>query len=217
MLLWETSALKTPVIFGDELEWSMVSRSIAHTGHGARLGVPTGFRSFFAYVIAPMWWLPSVHAAYTGVKYLQMLMMIAAAIPVYLVARTLVSTRWAAAVALGTLCTSAYVYGPLILPEAMAYTWFMVTAYVAVHALAGRGRRWSIAAVALALLGIGVRNQLAMAVGALALAAAALWVVGPRGQRFRRGWSAADHAGAVLLLVGAFVVLNRYGSPHVQQ
>jgi hypothetical protein len=217
MLLWETSALKTPVIFGDELEWTMVSRSIAHTGHGARLGVPTGFRSFFAYVIAPMWWLPSVHAAYTGVKYLQMLMMAAAAIPVFLLARTLVSTRWAAAVALGTLCTSAYVYGPLILPEAMAYTWFMVTAYVAVQALAGRGRRWSVAAVALALLGIGVRNQLAMAVGALALAAAALWVVGPRGQRFRRGWSAADHAGAVLLLVGAFVVLNRYGSPHVQQ
>lgn len=217
MLLWEASALKTPVIFGDELEWSMISRSIAHTGHGARLGVPTGFRSFFAYLVAPAWWLSSVHAGYSAIKYIQMLIMAAAAIPVFLLARTLVSTRWAATVALGTLCTSAYVYGPLILPEAMAYTWFALTAYVSVQALAGRGRRWTIAAVVIALLGVGVRNQLAMTVAALALAAAALWVVGPRGQRFRRGWSTADHVGAALLLVGAFVVLNRFASPHVGQ
>ena len=38
VLLWEASALKSPIIFGDELEWSMISRAIAHTGHGARLG-----------------------------------------------------------------------------------------------------------------------------------------------------------------------------------
>lgn len=217
MLLWEASALKSPVVFGDELEWSMVSRSIAHTGHGARLGVPTGFRSFFGYLIAPAWWLSSVHASYTAVKYIQMLIMAAAAIPVYLLARTLVSTRWAAAVALGTLCTSAYVYGPLILPEAMAYTWFALTAYLGVQALAGKGRRWTIAAIVVALLGIGVRNQLTMTVAALVLAALVLWVVGPRGGRFRSGWSVADHVGAALLIVGAFVVVNRYASPHVLQ
>ena len=161
MLLWETSALKTPTIFGDELEWSMISHSIAHTGHGARLGVPTGFRSFFAYLIAPAWLLPSAHAGYTAVKYIQMLLMAAAAIPVYALARTLVSRTWATAAALGTLCTSAYVYGPLILPEAMAYTWFMVSAYLCVQALAGKGRRWTIAAIAMCVLGLGVRSQLA--------------------------------------------------------
>lgn len=216
MLLWEASALKSPVIFGDELEWSMISRSIAHTGHGARLGVPTGFRSFSAYLIAPAWWLPSVHAGYTAVKYVQMLVMAAAAIPVYLLARTLVSKSWSTAAALGTLCTSAYVYGPLILPEALAYTWFATTAYLCVQALAGKGRRWTIAAVVAALLGIEVRHELAMSLGALVLAAAVLWVVGPRGQKLRRGWSVVDHIGAALLLVGAFVVLNRYASPHVQ-
>ena len=169
MLLWETSALKSPTIFGDELEWSMISRSIAHTGHGARLGVPTGFRSFFAYLIAPAWWLPSVHASYTAIKYIQMLLMAAAAIPVYLLARTLVPRGWATAVALGTLCTSAYVFGPMILPEAMAYTWFALSAYLCVQALAGRGRRWTIAAIAVVLLGVGVRNQLAMTIGALSV------------------------------------------------
>jgi hypothetical protein len=204
-------------VFGDELEWSMISRAIAHTGHGARLGEPTGFRSFFAYLIAPFWRLSTTHAAYTAIKYLQTIVMALAAVPVYLLARTLVSTRWAAAVALGTLCTSAYVYGPLILPEALAYPTFALCAYASVQALAGRGRRWTIAAIVLSLLAIGVRNQLAMALAALALAAAWLWVVGPRGKRLRAGWSVADHVGAALLLVGLFVVLNRFASPHVQR
>jgi hypothetical protein len=217
LLLWEASALKSPLVFGDELEWSMISRAIAHTGHGARLGEPTGFRSFFAYLIAPFWRLSTTHAAYTAIKYLQTIVMALAAVPVYLLARTLVSTRWAAAVALGTLCTSAYVYGPLILPEALAYPTFALCAYASVQALAGRGRRWTIAAIVLSLLAIGVRNQLAMALAALALAAAWLWVVGPRGKRLRAGWSVADHVGAALLLVGLFVVLNRFASPHVQR
>lgn len=216
MLLWETAALKTPVIFGDELEWSMISHSIAHTGHGARLGVPTGFRSYFTYLIAPTWWLSSIHATYTGIKYVQMLTMAAAAIPVFLLARTLVSRTWAIAAALGTLCTSAYVYGPLILPEAMAYTWFATTAYVAVQALAGKGRRWTIAAIALSLLAVGVRHQLTMTIVAIALSAAALWVVGQRGRRFRAHWSVVDHIGAAVLLIGVFIVLNRFASPQVQ-
>ena len=217
LLLWEASALKSPIVFGDELEWSMISRAIAHTGHGARLGEPTGFRSFFAYLIAPFWLLSSTHAGYTAIKYVQTVVMALAAVPVYLLSRTLVSTRWAAAVALGTLCTSAYVYGPLILPEALAYPIFALCAYASIQALAGRGRRWTVAAIVLSLLAIGVRNQLAMALAALALAAAWLWIVGPRGQRLRAGWSVADHIGVALLLIGVFIVLNRFASPHVQQ
>ncbi|HEV2590342.1 MAG TPA: hypothetical protein VGU02_00485, partial [Gaiellaceae bacterium] len=146
----------------------------------------------------------------------QMLVMAAAAIPVYLLARTLVPRRWAQAAALGTLCTSAYVFGPLILPEALAYTWFAMTAYISVQALAGKGRRWKIAAIVACLLGLGVRNQLAMTIAALGLAAAILWVVGPRGRHFRRTWTVADHVGAAVVLIGVFIVLNRYAGPHVQ-
>lgn len=217
ILLWEASALKSPIIFGDELEWSMISRSIAHTGHGARLGQATGFRSFFAYLIAPWWRLSSTHAAYTAIKYWDTLVMAAAVVPVYLLGRTVVSTRWAAVAALGTLCTSAYFYAPLLLPETLAFPTFCLCAYVSVQALAGRGRRWTASAVVLSVLAIGVRTQLAMALVALALAAAWLWVVGPRGRRLRSDWSVMDHVGAAVLVVGAFVVVNRFASPHAQQ
>jgi Predicted membrane protein (DUF2079). len=215
LLLWEAAGLKTPIVFGDELEWSMISRSIAHTGSRRAPRRADRLPLLLRVLIAPLWWLSSTNTSYTGIKYVQTIVMALAAVPVYFLARTLVSTRWATAVALGTLCTSAYVYAPLILPEALAYPTFMLCAYVSVQALAGRGRRWTIAAVVLSLLAIGVRNQLAMAFGALVLAAAWLWVVGPRGRRFRSGWSLVDHIGAVVLLVGAFIVVNRFFSPHV--
>lgn len=217
ILLWEAASLKSPTVFGDELEWAFISHSIAHTGHGALLGQGIGFRSVFPYLIAPFWWLSTTQSTYTAIKYADTLLMATAAIPTYLLARTLVSKPWAAAVALGTLCTSAFFYAPLLLPEVPAYPFYALTAYVAVQALAGRGRRWTIAAVALSLASALVRNQLVVSVGALALAAAWLWLVGPRGRRLRAGWSVADHVGAGLLLVGTFVVLNRYGSPHVHQ
>ena len=50
---------KTPWIFTDELEWTQISRSIASTGHAARRGEPIYFKSLYAYLIAPFWWIHS--------------------------------------------------------------------------------------------------------------------------------------------------------------
>ena len=66
---------KSPWVFTDEIEWTQISRSIAHTGHGAILGHPVGFRSLYAYLIAPCWWIHSVGAAYDAVKYLNAIVM----------------------------------------------------------------------------------------------------------------------------------------------
>jgi hypothetical protein len=209
ILLWEAGTRDGPTTFSDELQWAQISRSIAHTGHGALLGQHVGFRSLYAFLIAPAWWLSTTTAAYTAIKYLNEIVMAAAAIPVYFLGRQLVSRRAALVAALATLCTSAYFYGPQLLPEVLAFPTFALCAYVSVRALAGDGRRWSLAAVVLSLIAIEVRGELAMALPALVLAAAWLWVVGPRGQRFRRGWSVLDHAGAVVLLIGVFIVGNR--------
>lgn len=214
ILFWEAAARKSPTIFTDELEWAQISRAIAQTGHGARRGAPIGFKSLYAYLIAPGWWLHTTATAYAAIKYLNTVVMALTALPIYFLARLLVSRRAATIAALGTLCTSAFFYAALLLPEVLAYPFFALYAYVVVRALARSGRRWTAAAVLLSLLSVLVRTQFVAAIAAAALAAAWLWMVGPRGRRLRAGWSRADHVGAVALLVGIVIVLNRIATPH---
>ena len=140
--------------------------------------------------------------------------MAAASIPVFFLARRLVSPTAAAIAALGTMCTSALFYAAFLLPEVLAYPTFALFALVAFRSLAGDGRRWTIATIALALVAVEVRKELVCAGAAWAIAAAWLWFFGPRARRIRSGWSRGDKAGAALLAVGAFVVVNRIVSPH---
>ena len=217
LLFWEAAIRKTPTIFTDELEWSQLSRAIAATGHAARRGEPFAFKSLYAYLIAPGWWIHSTSSAYTAIKYLNTIVMALTAIPVYLLARTMVSTRIAAIAALASLCTTALYYAAFLIPEVLAYPIFVVCAYVSIRALAGAGRRWIAAAIVLDLLAILVRSELATLPAAFALAAIVLWVVGPTSQRIRRDWRAFDYVGATLLIVGGLIVLNELVSPHAQQ
>jgi hypothetical protein len=114
LLFWQAAIRKSPTIFTDELEWSQLSRAIAATGHAARRGEPFAYKSLYAYLIAPGWWIHSTNSAYTAIKYLNTIVMTLTALPVYLLARTLVSRRIAAIAALASLCTTALYYAQLI-------------------------------------------------------------------------------------------------------
>jgi hypothetical protein len=217
LLFWEAAIRKSPTIFTDELEWSQLSRAIAATGHAARRGEPFAFKSLYAYLIAPGWWIHSTSSAYAAIKYLNTIVMALTAIPVYLLARTMVSTRIAAIAALVSLCTTAVYYAAFLIPEVLAYPTFVLCAYVSIRALAGGGRKWIAAAIVLDLLAIEVRSELVMVPATFALAALVLWVVGPSGQRLRRDWRAFDYVGAALLILGGLIVLNELASPHAQQ
>jgi hypothetical protein len=217
ILFWEAATRKTPTVFTDELEWSQISRAIAATGHAARRGEPVSFKSLYAYLIAPCWWLHSTATAYTVIKYVNAVVMSLAAVPVYLLARRLVSVPAAWAAAILSLCTSAFFYMTLIMPEVLAYPWSCLCAYLSFRALSGDGRRWTISAVVACLVAIEVRGELICAGAALVLAAIGLWLVGPTSRRIRRGWSVLDHLGAGLLLVGVLIVLNRIVSGHATE
>ena len=217
LLFWEAAIRRTPTVFSDELEWAQLSRAIAATGHAARRGEPIHFKSLYAYLIAPCWWIHSTSAAYATVKYLNTVVMALAAIPTFLLARTMVSARVATVAALAALCTTALFYAGYLLPEVLAYPTFALCAWVSIRALSGAGRRWIAAAIVLDLVATQVRSELVTLPAALAVAAMVLWVVGPRGQRIRRSWSTFDHVGAALLLVGVAVVLNRLFSPHAHE
>ncbi len=217
LLFWEASIRRTPTIATDEFEWTQISRAIAATGHAARRGEPIGFKSLYAFQIAPFWWLHSVSAAYAAIKYADTVVMALSAVPTYLLARTMVSARAAAIAALAVLCTSAFFYAGFLLPEVLAYPTFALCAWVSVRALAGGGRRWIAAAIVLNLLATQVRSELVTLPAAFVLAAAILWVVGPRGRRLRRNWSALDHVAAALVLLAVLLVLNRLAGPHASQ
>ena len=217
LLFWQAAIRKSPTIFTDELEWSQLSRAIAATGHAARRGEPFAYKSLYAYLIAPGWWIHSTNSAYTAIKYLNTIVMTLTALPVYLLARTLVSRRIAAIAALASLCTSALYYAPFIVPEVLAYPTFALCAYVSIRALAGAGRWWIAAAIVLDLLAAQARSELIVLPAAFALSAVVLWIVGPQGQRLRRNWRTFEYVGATLLLIGALIVLNQLASPHAHQ
>jgi hypothetical protein len=214
LLVWQASIRRTPTIFGDELEWSQISRAIAATGHGARRGVPIGFKSFYPYVIAPFWWIHSTASAYAAIRYANTVLMALAAVPTYLLARLLVPRRVAVLAALAALCTTGIYYAPFILPEVVAYPTFALCAWVSVRALAGGGRRLVAAAVVLDLVAPLVRSELVIVPAAFAAAAAFIWLIGPRGSRLRRNWGVLGHLVAVAVLVGAFLVFNQLFGHH---
>jgi uncharacterized membrane protein len=208
ILVWEAAVRTTPTIFVDELKWAHLSRAIADTGHAAQRGYPASFKSLYSFLIAPCWWLHSTPAAYTAVKYLNLTVMMCAAIPIYFLARRLVSPAGAVLAGLGALCTSALFYAPFLLPEVLAYPTFCLCAYLCVRALAGGGRGWVIAAICACLGAVVVRSQLACAGAAFAVAGVVLWLSGPRSKKLRSGWSRSDRLGAAVLGVGALIVLN---------
>ena len=217
VLFWEAAVRKTPTIFTDELKWTQLSRAIWTTGHPALRGYAAPFESLYTFLIAPVWAIHSTGAAYAAVKYLNTLVMASAAIPIYLLARRLVSPRAAVIAALGSMCTSALFYAPLLLPEVLAYPAFVWLAYVSVRALEGGSRRWIVAAIVASLVAVEVRRELVAGAAALALAAAWLWWFGPRAKRLRRNWSTVDKVGAAVLGIGALVVVNAFVGGHAQE
>jgi Dolichyl-phosphate-mannose-protein mannosyltransferase len=214
LLMWQASIRKTPTIFADELEWTQISRAIAATGHGARRGEPIAFKSVYPYVIAPFWWIHSTSTAYAAIRYANTIVMALAAIPAFLIARMLVAQRIAFVVALCSICTTAIYYAPFLLPEVVAYPAFALCAWATISALARGGRRRFAVAAVLDVLAPLVRGELIVVPAAAAAAFAIVWLAGPRGAHLRRRWGVIGHVLAAVLVIVAFLVLNKLFGHH---
>ena len=214
LLFWQAAIRKTPTIFGDELEWTQISRAIADTGHAARRGEPVAFKSFYPYLIAPFWWIHSTSTAYAAIKYANTVLMALGAVPTFFLARLLVPARVAFLAALATLGTTALYYAPFLLPEVAAWPWFALCAYLTVRALSHGGRRWLAAAAIADVVAPLVRGELVVVPAAAAAAAAVVWTTGPTGSRLRRRIGVPGQVAAAALLVGAFFVLNELFGGH---
>ncbi len=202
----EASLRRTPWLFTDELEWTQLSRAIAGTGHAARRTEPHPFESFYSFLIAPAWWIHSTATAYEAVKYINAAVMCLTAVPAYLLARMLVSRRWAVAVALLAIAIPAMAYATSIVPESLAYLWFTAGALLAIRLFAAPSLGRAVPALALAVGGRWVRSEFVALPAILVLAAAVLWVAGraERGIPWRR---VAIAVGGLVLFAVAFDLL----------
>jgi len=209
---------KTPWIFTDEVEWSQISRSIASTGHAARRGQPVFFKSIYAFLIAPFWWIHSTATAYAAIKYANALIMTLTAVPTYLLARMLVSRRGAIVAALLSVAVPAMSYATTIIVEVLAYPYYALCSWLSVRAYrSGRQRDIVVAALA-AAGGLLVRSPQFVTIPiAFVIGGIGLLVSGPWGQRVRRNWSRSDTLGAIVLTIGGLFLFNRVILQHIHQ
>ncbi len=127
-------AHKTPWLFGDELELTQLSRAIADTGHAARRGAPYSFTTLWTYVLAPVWLIDNLHAAYATVKYLTVIVMTATVFPAYGIARLFVGRRPALFVAAASAAIPAVAYSSMIVEEPFAYFWSTLALFLILRA-----------------------------------------------------------------------------------
>jgi uncharacterized membrane protein len=204
----------TPWLFGDELELTQLSRSIAETGHAARRGVAHTPDSLYTYLTAPMWWINDVATAYAGIKYLDVFVMTSVVFPTYLLARLIVRRPAALFAAAGAGVIPSLAYSSWIVEETLAYPYAAWSMYLIAKALVERragsrhSRAWTAAAVLSALLGPAVRGELIVLPIVLVLALFfAFWSTDAARKR-RATWSLADWAGTILLAFGAIFVIS---------
>jgi hypothetical protein len=213
----EAWSRKTPWVFTDEAEWTQISRSIASTGHAARRGQPIYFKSLYAFLLAPFWWIHSTATAYAAIKYMNAVVMTLAAIPTYLLARMLVTRRAAVAVGLLAVLIPGMGYATSIVPEVLAYPWYALCSWLIVRALTTKRRLdYAIAIAAAIVAGLIRWPQFATVPASFVIAYGVIWFNGPRGRAMRAGWSRSDYIGAIALFAGAMILFNRVVLQHEQ-
>jgi hypothetical protein len=205
---WQASKRPVPTLFTDELEFTQLSRAIAATGEAARRGVPYGLAPIGAYLLAPVWWLGSVSAAYATLKLVLVLAMTATIFPAYGLARLVVPPWYALAAAAGATAVPALAYAPFLVREPLAYPLSTLALWLIARLLASPSWKRLILAVLACAAGALARTQLAVLFAILV--AGLLWIAwrSERIQRWRAGWSSWDWVGALTLLVGAVLAFS---------
>ena len=208
--VWQAWRRETPAIFTDELEFTQISRAIAHTGSPARREEAFHFTSLYPYFTAPAWWLHGTQQAFDAVKYLGVLAMTAAIFPAYALGRFVLSRNWAIAAAVGAIAAPALSYSPILTEESLAYPLSTLALWMIARATLRPGRRTIALAAATCFVAAAARSELVMT---LVVLIASLGTVAWRRDRlrsWRATWNRWDKIGAAALALGAVIVFDSF-------
>ncbi|MBA3843034.1 MAG: hypothetical protein H0X39_10530 [Actinobacteria bacterium] len=202
---WQTTRIPSPWIFTDELQWSLLSRGVAATGHPQLRGHDVGFESLYSYFLAPAWWAASTGTGYTIAKYLNAAIMTAALFPAYALARLFVTHRVALLVGIGTVCVPSLALTGVLMPESLAYFWSVLALWLVARAILRPKRTTLVAAAAATLAAPLVRGQLEVLIPAALIAAGIFVVTGARARGLISKWTRADRISVAVLLLGIVI------------
>ena len=145
--------IETPWIMIDELLYSELAKSFADSGEfvirdGPRLVNSVGYPA----LIAPAWLAQSVETSYELARAINVLMMVLAAVPVYLWGRRMMSPAYAALASALVLLMPSLIYTGMLMTENAFFPAFVATTY----AMALTLERPTLLRQALVLIGIAV-------------------------------------------------------------
>jgi hypothetical protein len=148
-----------PWIMPDELQYTDAARGFASTGDYLFRAHPYPLRTIYPALISPAWLVRSTHTAYSLTKAINVVLMTAGAIPLYLWARRLAAPLWALLAVVLYLAMPGFAYTGEILTENA----FVPATVLALFAIAVTIERPSLLRQLLALgavaLAIAVRLQ----------------------------------------------------------
>ena len=134
---WLGSRMPAPFIFTDELHYQENARSLAAGGGLEVRELPYGIVSvLYPLLLAPAYMLfDSLPDAYAAARTINAVVMSLAAIPAYLIARRLLSSRWSLLAALLAVALPSLAYTGTLMSENAFYPVFLLTAWVLMRAL----------------------------------------------------------------------------------
>jgi hypothetical protein len=127
-----------PWIFGDEIRYSDLARSLGRSGHFELRGVPgaNGTGPVYPTLIAPAYAIfGSMPHAYLAVKAINSVVMSLVAVPTYLAGRRFLRPGFALLAALFSVAIPELTYTASVMTEVAFYPAFMATAYATLLAL----------------------------------------------------------------------------------
>jgi hypothetical protein len=158
--IWLSSKIVTPWIMIDEFLYSEMAKSFATSGHFLVRDGPTGINNVvYPALISPAWLAHPMGTTYALAKAINVLVMTAAAIPLYLWARRLMAPVFALLAVVLTLVMPSFVYTGMLMTENAFLPVFVLAAF-AIGLVLERPTLWrQLAAFAAILLAIAIRYQ----------------------------------------------------------
>ena len=141
-----------PWIMPDELQYTDAARGFASTGDYLFRAHPYPLRTIYPALISPAWLVGSTHTAYSLTKAINVVLMTAGAIPLYLWARRLAAPLWALLAVVLYLAMPGFAYTGEILTENA----FVPATVLALFAIAVAIERPSLLRQLLALCAVGL-------------------------------------------------------------